>query len=52
MMKLKKDEVERLAREDPSTVERRRILDEEISRRERALKIAQRARNRSEGVWF
>lgn len=52
VMKLKKDEVERLAREDPSTVERRRLLDEEISRRERALKIAQRARNRSEGVWF
>lgn len=51
-MKLKKDDVERLAREDPSTIERRKILDEEISRRKRALKIAQRARNRTEGVWI
>ena len=51
VMRLKKDEVERLAREDPATVERRKVLDEEISRRERALKIAQRARNRAEGEW-
>ncbi|SPN99101.1 uncharacterized protein DNG_02136 [Cephalotrichum gorgonifer] len=52
IMKLKKDEVERLVKEDQATVERRKLLDEEISRRERALKIAQRARNQSEGIWF
>jgi hypothetical protein len=51
-MKLRADEVERLASEDQGTVERRKLLDEEISRRKRALKIAQKTRNRAEGVWF
>ncbi|KAK7432367.1 hypothetical protein QQZ08_000929 [Neonectria magnoliae] len=50
IMKLSKQEIERLAGEDPSTLRKRRILKEEIEELTRALDIVELARRQSEGL--